>query len=56
MNCPLPDGMADAEVDDPDGAIVEEPDEFGVIAGEPEVVDPEPVAAGRSVEPEGMVF
>src|SRR5215207_8275907 len=60
---PLPDPLVE-EPDVPDWLIVDEPPEaaglvptvapaLGCMAEEPEVVDPDPAAAGRSVPPEG---
>jgi len=60
---PLPDPLVE-ELDVPDWLIVDEPPEaaglvptvapaLGCMAEEPEVVDPDPAAAGRSVPPEG---
>jgi len=40
--------MADSD-DAPDAPLV-----AGFMAGEPEVVDPDPVASGRSVEPDDV--
>jgi hypothetical protein len=50
----LPDPPA-AEPPDPAGLVPTVAPVLGCIAEEPEVADPEPVAAGRSVAPDGAV-
>jgi len=57
--------VSEPAVPDDDAPIVELPDDpmadpadaplaAGFMAGEPEVVDPDPVASGRSVEPDDI--
>lgn len=57
---PLAVPVDEPDIDEPDEALEPEPvGELelapGCMAGDPDVVEPEPVAAGRSVLPEGCV-